>query len=66
MELFDQIIGRLGGEEPVERWARGQANFDDPRSSDVAHRHALVGAAPPEAVQEAVAHAARRADPQEY
>jgi hypothetical protein len=37
MELFDQIIGRLGGEEPVERWARGQANFDDPRSSDVAH-----------------------------
>jgi hypothetical protein len=66
MGLFDQIIGRLGGEEPVERLAREQANFDDPQSPDFAHWNALVGAAPPEAVQDAMAQAARRVDPQEY
>jgi hypothetical protein len=66
MGLWDQIIGTLGGQEPVERLARGEADFDDPQSPDVAHWHALVGAAPPEAVQDAVAQAARRVDPQEY
>jgi hypothetical protein len=66
MGLLDQIIGTLGGQEPVERLAREEADFDDPQSPDVAHWHALVGAAPPEAVQDAIARAARRVDPQEY
>jgi hypothetical protein len=47
MGLLDQIIGTLGGQEPVERLAREEADFDDPQSPDVAHWHALVGAAPP-------------------
>ena len=66
MGLLDQIIGTLGGQEPVERLAREEADFDDPQSPDVAHWHALAGAAPPEAVQDAIARAARRVDPQEY
>ena len=66
MGLLDQIIGRLGGEEPVERLAREEADFDDPQSRDFAHWNELVGAAPPEAVQDAMAHAARPVDPQEY
>jgi hypothetical protein len=66
MGLLDQIIGKLGGQEPVERLAREEADFDDPQSPDVAHWNELVGAAPPEAVQDAMAQAARRVDPQEY
>ncbi len=66
MGLLGQIIGTLGGQEPVERLAREEADFDDPQSPDVAHWHALVGAAPPEAVQDAIARAARRVNPQEY
>jgi hypothetical protein len=66
MGLLDQIIGTLGGQEPVERLARGEADFDDPQSPDLAHWKELVGAAPPEAVQDAIARAAQRVDPQEY
>jgi len=66
MGLLDQIIGTLGGQEPVERLAREEADFDDPQSPDFDHWTQLVGAAPPEAVQDAMARAARRVDPQEY
>jgi hypothetical protein len=66
MGLLDQIIGTLGGQEPVERLAREEADFDDPQSPDVGHWNQLVGAAPPEAVQDAIACAAQRVDPQEY
>jgi hypothetical protein len=66
MGLLDQIIGTLGGHEPVERLARGEADFDDPESPDFAHWKELVGAAPPEAVQDAIARAAQHVDPQEY
>jgi hypothetical protein len=59
MGLWDQIIGTLGGQEPVARLAREEADFDDPQSPDVAHWNELVGAAPPEAVQDAMAQAAR-------
>jgi hypothetical protein len=66
MGLLDQIIGKLGGQEPVERLAREEANFDDPQSPDVAHWNELVGAAPSEAVQDAMTQAAQRVDAQEY
>jgi len=66
MGLLDQIIGTLGGQEPVERLAREEANFDDPQSPDFEHWNHLVGAAPPEEVQDVLAHAAQRVDPQEY
>jgi hypothetical protein len=66
MGLLDQIIGKLGGQEPVERLAREEADFEDPQSPDFAHWNELVGAAPPEAVQDAMTRAAQRVDPQEY
>jgi hypothetical protein len=46
--------------------AREEADFNDPQSPDFAHWKELVGAAPPEEVQDAMAHAARRVDAQEY
>ena len=57
MGLLDQIIGRLGGQEPVERLAREEANFDDPQSPEFAHWNELVGAAP---------HCKPSTHPQEY
>jgi hypothetical protein len=66
MGPLDQITGTRGGHEPVERLARGEAGCDDPRSLAFEHWHAPVGAAPPEAVQDAIARAAWRLDPQEY
>ena len=66
MGLLDQIIGRLGGQEPLERLAREQANFDDPQSPDFEHWNQLVGAASPEEVQDAMARAAQRVDGREY
>ena len=45
MGLLDQIIGRLGGEEPIERLGREEASFDDLQSPDFAHWNELVGAA---------------------
>jgi hypothetical protein len=66
MGFLDQIIGRLGGHEPLERFARGQANFDDPQSPDFEQWNQLVGAAPPEYMHEAMTHAAQQVDPQEY
>jgi hypothetical protein len=66
MGLLDQIIGRLGSQEPLERLSREEADFDDPQSPDSAHWNELVGAAPPEEVQDAMARAAQRVDPREY
>jgi hypothetical protein len=54
MGLLDQIIGRLGGHEPIERFARDEAECDDPPSPDFEPWIPLVGAAPPEAVQGAM------------
>lgn len=66
MGLFERIAGALGGPQHVERMASGQANFDDPQSGDFQRWNQLVGAAPPEHLQEAMTHAAQRVDPQEY
>jgi hypothetical protein len=32
----DQRSGTLGGQEPITRWAREEANVDHPQASDVA------------------------------
>lgn len=66
MGLFEQVSNMLGGRQHVERLAQGQGNFEDPNSQDFGHWNQLVGSAPPEYVQEAVTHAARRVDPQDY
>jgi hypothetical protein len=58
MGLLDQIIGRLGGQEPLERLAREEADFHDPESPDFEHWTQLIGAAPAEAMEEAMARAA--------
>jgi hypothetical protein len=56
MGLLDQIIGRLGSQEPLERLSREEADFDDPQSPDSAHWNELVGAAPPEEVASLAAY----------
>ena len=66
MGLFERIAGALGGPQQVERIANRQANFDDPNSRDYQHWNELVGAAPPEYIQDSVTHAARQVDPREY
>ena len=70
MSIFEQIAGMLGGpqqmHEQVQRYQNGQANLDDPNSPDVQIWNRMVGAAPPEAMQDAFAHAAQQVDPQQY
>jgi hypothetical protein len=64
MGLLDQIIGTLGGQEPVERLAREEANFDDPQSPD--SRVVRSSGRRRSAVQDAMAQAAQRVDPRGY
>jgi hypothetical protein len=66
MEWLDQLTDMLGGRPSVERSAREQANFEDPQASDFERWNQLVGAAPPEDVQEAMTYAAQRVDAEEY
>jgi hypothetical protein len=66
MSLFEQIASAMGGPQRLERFARGEADFDSERSPDFQHWTGLVGAAPPEHVRESIAEAARRVDPQDY
>jgi len=70
MSIFEQIAGALGGprkaEQQLDRYAQGQANFDDPRSPDFQSWNELVGAAPPQVTQDAFTQAARQVDPREY
>jgi hypothetical protein len=56
----------LGGEEHVDRFARGEADFSDPNSRDLQGWNQLVGEAPPEELEASVAHAARQVPPQDY
>jgi hypothetical protein len=56
----------LGGRPSVEHFAREQVNFEDLQSLDFERWNQLVGAAPPEIVQEAMTYAAQREDSQEY
>jgi hypothetical protein len=66
MGWLDQLTDMLGGRQSVERFAREQANFEDPQSPDFQRWNQLVGAAPPEDVREAMTYAAQRVDSQEY
>jgi hypothetical protein len=65
-ETVGLVFGKLSDQEPVERLAREQANFDDPQSPDFEHWNQLVGAAPPKEVQDAMARVLQRIDPQAY
>ena len=66
MRWLDQLTDMLGERLSVQRFAREQANFEDPQSPDFEPWNQLIGAAPREDVEEAVTHAARRVAPQEY
>jgi len=70
MGLFEQIAGALGGhqqaQQAVDRFRNGQANLDDPQSSDVQQLNQMVSAAPPDLTQEAFARAAQQVDPGAY
>jgi hypothetical protein len=66
MGFFDQMTQMLGGREQVDRFARGEVDFNDPNSRDFQNWNQLVGSAPPEALEESFTQAARRVDQQEY
>jgi hypothetical protein len=58
MVCLDQLTDILGGRKSIERFAREQANFDDPQLPDFERWNSLVEVAPPEEMQEAMTHAA--------
>ena len=62
MGWLDQLTDMRGGRQSLERFAREQANFDDPQLPDFEHWNHLVGAAAPEDRQAAMTHAAQRVE----
>ena len=66
MTLFDRIAGAIGGTDHLERFMRGEANFDNERSPDLQRWNDLAGAAPPEDLRASIAEAARQVDGREY
>jgi hypothetical protein len=64
--LFEQVAQALRGPGRVERFARGQAAFEDPGSADGRHWNDVVAAAPQEDLQHSLTEAARQVAPQEY
>ena len=70
MTDFDQITSALGGprqaQQTLDRWAQGQARFDEPQSRELDRWNELMGAAPPQLTQEAFEQAARQVDDTEY
>jgi hypothetical protein len=66
MGFLDQMAQMLGGPEHVERFAKGQMDFDTPNSQDFQTWTQLVGSAPPAHLEEAFTEAARQVDPQAY
>ena len=65
MGWLDQLTDMRGGRQSLERFAREQANVDDPPLPDFEHWNHLVGAAAPEDRQAAMTHAAQRVESQE-
>ena len=66
MTLVDRIAGAIGGTDHLERFMRGEANFDNERSPDLQRWNDLAGAAPPEDLRASIAEAARQVDGREY
>jgi hypothetical protein len=70
MSIFEQIAGALGGpqqaQQQAQRYANGQANFQNPNSPDFQNWSQMVGSAPPQVTQQAFTQAAQQVDPQEY
>jgi len=70
MSIFEQIAGALGGpqqaQQQAQRFANGQANFQNPNSPDFQNWSQMVGSAPPQVTQQAFTQAAQQVDPQEY
>lgn len=65
MGWLDQLTDMLGGRQSLERFAREQANVDDPQLPDFERWNHLVGVAPPEDRQAAMMHAAQWVESQE-
>jgi hypothetical protein len=70
MSIFEQLAGVLGGPQQVQqqaqRYANGQANFQDPNSQDFQNWNQMVGSAPPQVNQQVFTQAAQQVDPQQY
>lgn len=65
MGLFNEIAAMLGGDN-LQRFAGGQANFENPDSEDHQRFQQMVSQADPAQLQQAFTQAARQMNAQEY
>jgi hypothetical protein len=65
MGLLQEITNTIGGEN-LKRLAEGNANLGDPNSPDLQHVQEMVKNIDPDKLQQLLAMAAQKIDPQEY
>ena len=65
MGLLQDISTAIGGGD-LKRLSAGQANFDDPNSPDQQHLQEMIKNIDPKQLQQILAKAAEKVDPQEY
>ena len=65
MGLLQEITASIGGEN-LKRFSAGNANFDDPNSPDLQHLQEMIKNVDPDQLQQLLAKAAQKVDPQEY
>src|SRR5580693_9508725 len=65
MGLLQQITDSIGGEN-LKRLSAGDANFEDPNSPDLQHLQEMLKNIEPNQLQQLLAKAAQKVDPQEY
>jgi hypothetical protein len=66
MGLMEELGGMLGGDQEVQRMAKGQGNFDDPNSPDHDRFGKMLGHASPDDLQSAISQATQQSDPDDF
>jgi hypothetical protein len=65
MGLLQDIVGSIGGDD-LKRLSTGQANLDDPNSSDLQRLQQMIKNIDPSKLQQIFAQSAEQVDPQQY
>jgi hypothetical protein len=65
MGLLQEITNTIGSEN-LKRFAAGNVNLDDPNSPDLQHLQEMIKNVDPNQLQQLLAKAAQKVDPQEY
>jgi hypothetical protein len=65
MGLLQEITNTIGSDN-LKRFAAGNANLDDPNSPDLQHLQEMIKNVDPDQLQQLLAKAAQKVDPQEY